>query len=85
MTSIPVAYTPISAVVRNLDCKANPETLLFPPWVDNEDRIVNSVIRIATNKPDKRKVYRILRKWYKDNFSLNVCNQVLFMVWKRRS
>ena len=55
------------------------------PWYSQEGELnYNAMTLSEPTKVDKRKAFRIIRKWYKEEIGLDVCNNTLSIIWKNR-
>lgn len=58
---------------------------LMLPWFDPAGELFYSAMSLsAPVKVDRRKAFKIMRKWYKSQIGVKVDKQTLERIWKRR-
>lgn len=58
---------------------------LMLPWFGNHDgELYYSAMSLSDVKVDKRRAFRIIRRWYKEQIGVVVDKQTLERLWKRR-
>lgn len=58
---------------------------LMLPWFDPAGELFYNVMTLSEpGKVDRRRAFRIMRKWYKEHIGVKVCKITLTKIWKRR-